>query len=66
MYVAPDNGVSSFGTIHILQVLVGGHRAALRRGEDYPELQDQVPQQGVLVGVPLFHVTGLTSFSVKL
>lgn len=46
------------------QILAGGSRAALRRGEDYPQLQREGPQKGILVTVPLFHVTGSTSFSV--
>ena len=48
-----------------LQILVAGHRATLRRGDDYPEIREEVPQKGVLVAVPLFHVTGMTSFSVR-
>ena len=48
-----------------LQVLVGGFRAALRRGDDFPAVQNSGPQKGVLVAVPLFHVTGSTSFSVS-
>ena len=48
-----------------LQILVAGHRATLRRGEDYPDLMGEIPQKGVLVAVPLFHVTGITSFSVR-
>lgn len=47
-----------------LQVLVGGFRAALRRGDEFPAAQSTGPQKGTLVGVPLFHVTGSTSFSV--
>ncbi|KAG6844698.1 hypothetical protein H0H87_004574 [Tephrocybe sp. NHM501043] len=45
--------------------MVGGLRAGLRRGEDYPDLdKDDVPQKGILVAVPLFHVTGTTSFTM--
>jgi len=48
-----------------LQILVAGHRATLRRGDDYPEFKEEVPQKGILIAVPLFHVTGTTSFSVR-
>lgn len=47
------------------QVLVGGFRAALRRGDDFPTIQRKGPQKATLVAVPLFHVTGSTSFSVS-
>lgn len=43
--------------------MVGGRRAALRRGEDIPGLPEG-PQKGILISVPLFHVTGLTSLAV--
>ncbi|KAG6874481.1 hypothetical protein C0995_010391 [Termitomyces sp. Mi166 len=50
---------------NIPNVMVGGMRASLRRGEDYPDLdKDEEPQKGILVAVPLFHVTGTTSFSM--
>ena len=57
-------------------MLVGGFRAALRRGEDLspspspnPSASTStsppvVPQKAALVAVPLFHVTGSTSYSV--
>lgn len=47
------------------QVLVGSQRAILRRGENIKMAQDG-PQKGVLVPVPLFHVTGSTSLSVRI
>ncbi|KII94769.1 hypothetical protein PLICRDRAFT_693101, partial [Plicaturopsis crispa FD-325 SS-3] len=40
----------------------GSKRAMLRRGEDLPQ-SDSSDQRGILVPVPLFHVTGLTSLS---
>lgn len=46
--------------------MAGGLRAALRNGADYPLPLQEGPQKGVLVAVPLFHVTGTTSFSVNL
>ncbi|KAG6900762.1 hypothetical protein C0993_002186 [Termitomyces sp. T159_Od127] len=50
---------------NILNVTVGGLRASLRRGEDYPDFNmNEEPQKGILVAVPLFHVTGTTSFSM--
>ena len=48
------------------QIMAGGARAALRRGENYPLPLQEGPQKGILVSVPLFHVTGMTSFSVNL
>lgn len=46
--------------------MVGGIRADLRRGGDYPDFNvEDIPQKGALIGVPLFHVTGLTSFTVS-
>lgn len=54
------------GSDVILQVLVGGLRASIRRGEDYPTFKEDDIQKGALVAVPLFHVTGTTSFSVHL
>lgn len=47
------------------QVLVGGFRAALRKGLPLPSVQRPGPQAGSLVAVPLFHVTGSTSYSVR-
>ncbi|KAF8658333.1 hypothetical protein AX16_002100 [Volvariella volvacea WC 439] len=50
---------------NVLNVLVGASRAALRRGEELPDPRKYTgPQKGVLVCVPLFHVTGSTSFSI--
>ncbi|KAJ2925118.1 hypothetical protein H1R20_g11976, partial [Candolleomyces eurysporus] len=68
---------------NVLNVLVGGSRAALRRGEDLPPGPSPspsasasssrsakstsapvVPQKAALVAVPLFHVTGSTSYSM--
>ncbi|KAF8974758.1 hypothetical protein BDZ97DRAFT_1775265 [Flammula alnicola] len=48
---------------NILNVTVGGRRAALRRGEDIP-VPPVGPQKGILLSVPLFHVTGLTSLTM--
>ncbi|KAG2015644.1 long-chain-fatty-acid-CoA ligase [Coprinopsis cinerea AmutBmut pab1-1] len=50
---------------NVLNVLVGGFRAALRRGEDLPSpMTKSCPQKAALVAVPLFHVTGSTSYSM--
>ncbi|KAF8973261.1 long-chain-fatty-acid-CoA ligase [Flammula alnicola] len=49
---------------NVLNVLAGGFRAALRRGEDFPTTQRTGPQKATLIAVPLFHVTGSTSFSM--
>ncbi|RDB16970.1 2-succinylbenzoate--CoA ligase [Hypsizygus marmoreus] len=49
---------------NVLNLLAGSFRAALRRGEDYPTPKEVLPQKGILVSVPLFHVTGTTSFSM--
>jgi len=43
---------------------VGGRRAALRRGEDLTP-PPVGPQKAILLSVPLFHVTGLTSLAVR-
>ncbi|KAJ7045536.1 hypothetical protein C8F04DRAFT_438255 [Mycena alexandri] len=48
---------------NVINVGAASIRASLRRGEDIPSLPS-TPQKGVLVGVPLFHVTGSTSFSM--
>ncbi|KAF9460705.1 hypothetical protein BDZ94DRAFT_878708 [Collybia nuda] len=48
---------------NVLNVLVGSTRAAIRRGLDIPNIPTD-PQKGILVAVPLFHVTGTTSFSM--
>ncbi|KAF5363672.1 hypothetical protein D9756_000643 [Leucocoprinus leucothites] len=44
-------------------VMVGGRRAALRRGEDLPVPVPE-PQKSMLISVPLFHVTGSTSLTM--
>ncbi|KAG5636317.1 hypothetical protein H0H81_008431 [Sphagnurus paluster] len=50
---------------NIPNVMVGSLRAAIRAGGEYPDLNVQDdPQKGLLIGVPLFHVTGLTSFTM--
>lgn len=49
---------------NVFNVLVGGFRAALRRGGSLPSVQRPGPQVGALVAVPLFHVTGSTSYSM--
>jgi len=49
---------------NILNISVGTKRAALRRGEDIP-VWKKGPHKGVLVSVPLFHVTGSTSLTVR-
>lgn len=49
---------------NVLNVVSGGARATLRTGGDYPLPPPEGPQKGVLVAVPLFHVTGTTSFSM--
>ncbi|CAK5267158.1 unnamed protein product [Mycena citricolor] len=48
-----------FGT-NILNAIVARRRAALRRGEEIPVPAPGTPQPGLLISVPLFHVT-LTS-----
>ncbi|KAF9058217.1 hypothetical protein BJ165DRAFT_1426444 [Panaeolus papilionaceus] len=48
---------------NILNVMVSSRRAALRRGEGIP-VPVPGPQKGILIPVPLFHVTGLTSLSM--
>ncbi|KAJ6586943.1 hypothetical protein DFH09DRAFT_1142040 [Mycena vulgaris] len=48
---------------NVINVAAAGTRASLRRGEGTPS-PPSGPQKGVLVGVPLFHVTGSTSFSM--
>ncbi|KAF8639785.1 hypothetical protein AX17_001045 [Amanita inopinata Kibby_2008] len=49
---------------NVLNVLVGSARARLRRGESLPPPPPSGPQKGVLLSVPFFHVTGLTSLSM--
>ncbi|KAG6844675.1 hypothetical protein H0H87_004849 [Tephrocybe sp. NHM501043] len=49
---------------NVPNVMVGGIRANLRQGGNYPDFDvEEIPQKGALIGVPLFHVTGLTSFT---
>ncbi|SJL16994.1 related to 4-coumarate--CoA ligase 1 [Armillaria ostoyae] len=49
-----------------LNTIVGGRRALLRRGGNLPDpaALAQEPQKGALISVPLFHVSGTTSYSV--
>lgn len=48
---------------NIPNVLAGSWRAALRRGDTLPSPHDDSAQQkGTLIAVPLFHVTGTTSY----
>ncbi|KAL0955924.1 hypothetical protein HGRIS_002116 [Hohenbuehelia grisea] len=48
---------------NLRNISVGVLRAKLRNGEELPSPKEG-PQQGVLVAVPLFHVTGSTSLSM--
>ncbi|KAJ7770225.1 hypothetical protein DFH07DRAFT_270077 [Mycena maculata] len=48
---------------NVINVLAGPTRASLRRGDGIPSTPPGA-QRGVLVAVPLFHVTGSTSFSM--
>ncbi|KAJ7160799.1 long-chain-fatty-acid-CoA ligase [Mycena filopes] len=47
-----------------LNTLVARRRAYLRRGEEIPIPSPEDPQPGVLISVPLFHVTGITSLTM--
>ncbi|KAK0213446.1 hypothetical protein DFS33DRAFT_1289334 [Desarmillaria ectypa] len=49
-----------------LNTIVGGRRALLRRGGNLPDPAAPVkgPQKGALIAVPLFHVTGTTSYTM--
>lgn len=50
---------------NVLNSFVAKARATLRKGEDIPTtISKDEPQKGVLISVPLFHVTGLTSAAV--
>ncbi|KAJ4483404.1 long-chain-fatty-acid-CoA ligase [Lentinula aciculospora] len=49
---------------NVLNVSLGPRRATLRRGEILTP-PPEGPQKGALIAVPLFHVTGLTSYSVR-
>lgn len=64
---APQLALSILPQLILLdfKVLVAGRRAILRRGDDILETLPEGPQKGILVSVPLFHVTGLTSHSVS-
>lgn len=46
-----------------LNTVVGNRRAALRRGENLNSTPSG-PQKGALIAVPLFHVTGTTSYTM--
>ncbi|KAE9396336.1 acetyl-CoA synthetase-like protein [Gymnopus androsaceus JB14] len=48
---------------NVLNTQVGPRRAMLRRGENLDPPPDG-PQKGALIAVPLFHVTGLTSYAM--
>ncbi|KAK0475364.1 hypothetical protein IW261DRAFT_1402573 [Armillaria novae-zelandiae] len=50
-----------------LNTIVGGIRALLRRGGNLPDPATPAngPQKGALIAVPLFHVTGTTSYTVR-
>ncbi len=58
---------SSIQPSYELQTIVGGRRALLRRGGNLPDPAAPVngPQKGALIAVPLFHVTGTTSYTVR-
>ncbi|KAK0184106.1 hypothetical protein F5146DRAFT_1076004 [Armillaria mellea] len=49
-----------------LNTIVGGMRTLLRRGGNLPDPAVPVkgPQKGALIAVPLFHVTGTTSYTM--
>ncbi|KAK2463268.1 hypothetical protein APHAL10511_004923 [Amanita phalloides] len=47
---------------NIPNVLAGSWRAALRRGDALPLPRSDSIQKGALIAVPLFHVTGTTSY----
>ncbi|KAK0462280.1 uncharacterized protein EV420DRAFT_1304387 [Desarmillaria tabescens] len=49
-----------------LNTIVGGRRALLRRGGNLPDpaAPAKGPQKGALIAVPLFHVTGTTSYTM--
>ncbi|KAK0467502.1 hypothetical protein IW261DRAFT_1612980 [Armillaria novae-zelandiae] len=49
-----------------LNTIVGGMRALLRRGGNLPNPATPTngPQKGALIAVPLFHVTGTTSYTM--
>ncbi|KAJ7579248.1 hypothetical protein C8J56DRAFT_340334 [Mycena floridula] len=47
-----------------LNTIVGNRRAAYRKGEEPEEPSLDAPQRGALLPTPLFHVTGLTSYTM--
>ncbi|KAF6762632.1 long-chain-fatty-acid-CoA ligase [Ephemerocybe angulata] len=51
---------------NVMNISVGSRRAALRRGENPPATPEKPegPQKGILISVPLFHVTGSTSLAM--
>ncbi|KAJ2915027.1 hypothetical protein MD484_g5364, partial [Candolleomyces efflorescens] len=50
---------------NVMNVSVASRRAALRKGEDPAPLAAPTgPQKGILISVPLFHVTGSTSLAM--
>jgi len=49
---------------NIPNVLIGRMRAILRKGESLPAPDPNEPQKGLLLSVPLFHVTGFTSMTM--
>ena len=63
LIICEDHAAINHFFVH--EVTVGGRRAALRRGEPIPGLPEG-PQKGILISVPLFHVTGLTSLAVRI
>ncbi|KIK67403.1 hypothetical protein GYMLUDRAFT_217659 [Collybiopsis luxurians FD-317 M1] len=48
---------------NVVNTQAATRRAILRRGED-PASPPEGPQKGALIAVPLFHVTGLTSYTM--
>ncbi|GLB37044.1 putative AMP-binding enzyme C-terminal domain [Lyophyllum shimeji] len=49
---------------NVPNVMAGAIRASLRKGEPYPDFKEEIAQKGILIAVPLFHVTGTTSFAM--
>ncbi|KAF7332194.1 hypothetical protein MKEN_00100400 [Mycena kentingensis (nom. inval.)] len=48
-----------------MNTIVARRRALLRKGEEIPVPSIDDPQQGFLISVPLFHVTGTTSMTMS-